>query len=1411
MASLFARFARRFLMLVVLAAALLALPASVAADAKDAQGDGPAAVTTASDAAMDKLHPKLEEQVESGSTETISVFVTVEGNSAAATAALDDAKVAESGGVALVVGEISVQALPKLAGKKGVVSVGPIELEQTGQPLGSPDPELKKPFDKQKVNEALEGLYKREVPYSKAPALKGSNFEDLKKLAVLDAKTHDFADAWRAGFTGSGVTVGVLDGGTDFGHPDLIGTWQVWSNAPDPGWNGWPKAFDPYGTLQWLAAPSNITDGLSWYTLTQSKACTLSGHGSKKKCSVAFATRTGPSRNFNAPAGTVEHTYTFPAGWTKSGTVRLGSHPDDYLLALFEERPAFLVADPNTAGTYDTVYVDLDGDLDFSDEKPVTKASPVSYRDMNGDGYTDLSGGLVYYISDGATSVPGGVHVFGGIPGSEFAKGELIAWSGDYDPSIGGHGTQTASNIVGQGVINGKAPCFSDLEPRKGRHSTGAVRCSADKDGDDRSRGKHDDDDDDRGGTYPGAVIGGAPHAKLAPYGDIYFSFDFSTQLGYFLATRNGVDITSNSYGSSEVDNDGYDAASQEADVIHNNRTSTGLFSTGNGAPGFGTTAPPSPTAGISVGASTQFGGTGWDSIDRISQVVDNEVMVWSNRGFGATGSPGVDVVADGAYSAGDITLNTILNGTDAWLSWGGTSRSAPVAAGATALIYQAWKQAHGPTLPPGFYRTAKDLLKSSSLDLGYDSTIQGAGSVDAGDAVQAALGKRASLSPNEWRVGDYRGTEYPVFTHVIAPGGSDSQTFTIGGPGTWKVSDRIMKRTDSESLSFSSKPLANESPYNFNAPDYLMDLTGMVRDHRNADLMVVRLNYPRAQFDGNADYEADQDWRLLTYNWTDIDRDGRLWRDRDGDGVVDKTLKTTSSNIDGFVDIDFRRSEIDQGEYVRHMYHRAGANTLQSFVRDPYEQLRGDPDGIFLGLQHSVRNAAIPVTDFEVQIDFYENVDWPWVTTPSSAAGSFAASIAVPAGTPHGMYSGGIVLNRDGDSMVVPVSVAVAGTVAQDADGALTGALTFGGEDVAQAQSDSLYNNGSVFGANDWTWRAESGDWRFFYYDVPAEPAEGSLFLTQTTWQGTSPFTDLDTLIFGRSANQFQLVGDTVFGAPYILDTVGGSPNTNVGAGVWTFDTATGGPSDLVTAPVQEGLHAVALHQVGWQGDDFHTPFEVTVGGARVNPTAVEETTADGTGSFDVTFTATVDLEGLEAEAFGLSRPTVETPTVQQDDPDDPSSASVKRDVTIDHASRLTVSTELDQDIDLFVVFDENGDGSFTNDEIVAASATGTGNEFVELTRPEDGDYQVWVQGWAITGTPTATLTIDLIQGNDLTVSGTPAGAVPAGTPVTLTVDYAKADMEDGASYFGELLLGPPSAPTALAVPIEVTKTAGP
>jgi len=1366
----------RLALVTLTGAALVAIglvaSATQAASSKH-RGPKPERVRTNSDRAKAKLDRKLRDKVEEGSNETVHVFVTVADGAAPVKALLDDAAAAETAGGSIVVGATTVQKLPKLADSKGVVSVGLVELKKTGRPLGVPDPELDKRLSRAKLNAALKGLYRREVPYDKAPPLKGSNFDALKELGVLDAKTHGFADAWKAGYTGEGVTVGVLDGGTDWGHPDLIGTWQTWSGAADTetiddGWNGWPKAFDPYGTLVWLVAPSFVDEGLTWYTWTESKTCS----GGSSTCRVSFDTKTGPSRNFAAPSGTVDHTYRFPRRWSKSGTVRLGSHPDDHLLALFGERPAFLVVDSTSPSVYDRVYVDLDGDYRFDDEKPVTKDSPVSYRDMDGDGYTDISGGLVYYVSDGATRIPGGLTSFLGPDTPAPGSGELLAWTGDFDPAIGGHGTLTASNVAGQGVINGLVPTFRDLP----------------------------------GGTVPGAVIGGSPRAKLAPFGDIYFAFEFSTQFGYFLSVGRGIDVTSNSYGASDADNDGFDAASQEADIWHAGRRTTPFFSTGNGAPGFGTIAPPIPSAGVAVGASTQFGGTGWDSIVRTSQIVDNDVAVWSNRGPAATGAPGVDLVADGAFSSGDITLNAVLDGRVAWETWGGTSRSAPVAASVGALVYQSYKQSHGGAVPAGFYGQVEDIVKSSARDLGYDGYIQGAGSVDAARAVRAAAGTGPVVTPTEWRVGDYRGDEWPVFTHVIEPGGTDTQTFTLaGGSGSWRIDDRVMRRVDTDRFTFSSSDVERESPYNFNAPDYLIDLTRQVREHRDADLMVVRVNFPHDQFDGNADYVEDQAWRLLTYNWTDVDHDGRLWRDRDRDGVVDHVDKETSSEIDGDLDIDFRRSEIDEGEYVRFMYHRAGANALMSFVRDPKERMA---DGLFVGLQHSARDPAIATTDFTIQIDWYENRDWRWVTTPSSASGSFSATVKVPPDVPYGMYSGAIVLRKGRDSMVVPVSVAVAAELPQDGEGAITDSLAFGGEDVAEDQEDSLYNNGSVFGAGDWTWREESGDWRFFFFDVGTEPPTGTLFLTDTTWNDAAPFTDLDTLVFGRSENHYQLAGDGAFGAPYILDAVGSSQNANVGGGVWLFDTATGGAREVVVAPAQEGLHAIVQHQVGWDGGKFHVPFETRVGSASVSPSSVTITTASDAGSFDVTFEASVDLDGLSVEAFGLSQPETSQEPVAQDDPNDPSTASAKKDLAIDHASRLTVTTSYPtEDIDLYLVYDANGDGAFNVGEIVASSAGTSADESIELTRPPDGDYQIWLHGFGVSGTPSVDLLVDAVQGTDLTVSGVPAGAVPAGTPVALHVDFSKS-MVSGEEYFGELLLGPTTAPSALTVPISITRS---
>ena len=119
---------------------------------------------------------------------------------------------------------------------------------------------------------------------------------------------------------------------------------------------------------------------------------------------------------------------------------------------------------------------------------------------------------------------------------------------------------------------------------------------------------------------------------------------------------------------------------------------------------------------------------------------------------------------------------------------------------------------------------------------------------------------------------------------------------------------------------------------------------------------------------------------------------------------------------------------------------------------------------------------------------------------------------------------------------------------------------------------------------------------------------------------------------------------------------------------------------------------------------------------------------------SFDVTFEAGLDLPGLAADGFGLSQLSVTTQTAQQDNPNDSATASVREPFTIAHAGHATISASLPgEDIDLFVVRDANGDGSFTTDEIVASSATASGSESVTMVRPPDGNYQVWVHGFSV------------------------------------------------------------------------------
>ena len=162
-----------------------------------------------------------------------------------------------------------------------------------------------------------------------------------------------------------------------------------------------------------------------------------------------------------------------------------------------------------------------------------------------------------------------------------------------------------------------------------------------------------------------------------------------------------------------------------------------------------------------------------------------------------------------------------------------------------------------------------------------------------------------------------------------------------------------MLRRTDSETFSFTQQvDLRKESAYNFNAPDYLIDLTDMVRQHPDADLMVDPGELParpvrrrtattRPTRRGGCSPTTGPTstttagcgpTRTATASSTHADR--RRART--------STASSTSTSPS-------RRSS--RASTCGFMYHRAGANALHG--RSSAIPAQRMADGIFLGFQH--------------------------------------------------------------------------------------------------------------------------------------------------------------------------------------------------------------------------------------------------------------------------------------------------------------------------------------------------------------------------------------------------------------------------------------------------------------------------
>ena len=1138
---------------------------------------------------------------------------------------------------------------------------------------------------------------------------------------------HHATEAWAAGYTGDGVRVAIMDSGVDFAHPDLLDTWAIIEDVASPYYL-WPIAFDPNSMFAYLVAGQVFPNANSWYVDTS--------FNETADVNSLLPTFNGMQYNVSG----------IPSA---SGWYHMGIHPSPTLWSRFAgTSPGILVTDSVTAYVYDTIYVDLNNNGMFGDDKPTDITDPISYADYRdatsglyddtsgwdwGDGMPDVSGGLLYFIADGKNPLPYSDVVADryGLPTPMPLSGDLIALMiGDQAVAGGDHGTMCASAVAAQ--------------------------------------------------NQTGVVQGFAPDAKIIAVGDIYYG-GFGADIYNFAAegydgmpdTGDEAMIASSSYGSSDVDNDGWDYEARWVSLLTSFYPNTAFAaSTGNGGYGFGTVnSPGGSSAEIAVGASTSYyngPGTSWETGTTWNF---GDVQPWSDRGPTSLGNVAPHVVTVGAWASGDNAINRrtvgATNGTASWSIWGGTSLSCPATAGILAVIYDAYDQGHGayPTND-----VARELLMNGADNIHYDPLVAGAGlSNTYRSALMAAMQDGVTISPSFWTPGNFRGTSYPGFAHVVPQGGSSSMTFQLtnqnpGSAATSNIADGFLKKTGEWKVDFWSNNSEESVPASSNRPDYLWNASAIVPPGTQLVRAIVYTNY--SSFDDGFDYNPDSYYRALFYNWKDLNTNGIYWNDLNGNGVVNT-------------------GELDANEYMRFTYAYGVANVQNAFVHDPFSRVA---DGLLFGVIHRIRGLAVPSTLVHAVLEFYNTVDEPWITLDKSSVvlsagggtGTVTATVNVPPNAAVGVYSAMITVTTGGVDTVIPVVINVAGN----------------SENIAMQEDTSnthYYDNGKIYGGQDWSWRAESGDWRFYFTDIPDSTpiTAGTRFMVHTQWANYP--TDIDTVILGPTPDDFSNTLPSEYG-PYTLAPVGGSPNTNVGGGLWLFDTATGGPEEWVSAPAKKGLHEVLLHNVLYAGEGPYESFTGTTGLVNVNPFPWTEQVSLNTGTKSFDFTSTMDLpSGMDVKAYGVSQPVTYNSPIAQGE-------QVNFWVNASNAGLMDVilTSGFPVDIDLYVYYEDPVFGEIG----VGSSTSPTANERVTLNLPANGQYRIEVDGFSVP-MPGVTfdLTVDLRQGLNLVPANVPVGPITHDVTYTFDIQYTLPDVE--GDYYGVVFIGPMGAATAIQMPV--------
>jgi len=1243
-------------------------------------------------------------------------------------------------GMTVYYGRVAETTLPTLKADRRVVDVARVQ-ELAEAPETRPDPDV--------TTRELPSL---EETKARLTALRNNPPEPTQRPEPsgwwdVSAGGHNAAEAWEAGYEGQGVKVAVNDSGVDMAHPDFWGTEARYENVSgDPYYDyfdGWPMALSPFANylmafdLEFNGQLTNLNTFAFGASVFADTSTTGTGG------TIVFASQTYTTTGTASPANPVYH---------------IGYHPDWSLYAyIWGERIAVLVADEDGDDVYDTVYVDLNNNKDFRDDKPVRKdtnpadnyaqgADELSWWDADLDGYPDVSGGMLFFIADG-DHCPPFFDVYFGCAGNGTGSfdppdnGDLLAFMfvNLYDTD---HGQLCASNVVGQGNINGDAP---DVKP------------------------------DGMGGM----VQGPGRAAQLVPVGDIYYAFEQSVEqtwwfqaLGYdgivtgaeTPGSDDGLQASSNSFGPWQVYEDGWDEWSRVPTFINHfvNPYTTYFMSSGNTGGGYGTTGAPQPITAVQVGSSSQYGSTDtFELLASLEQITVGETASYSSRGPSANNQLVPHVTANGAWASGALGLNEWGDGWTAWDTWGGTSRSGPLAMGASTLVMDAYEGATG-QWPDWF--TVRQILMQGANHIYNDPMTGGTGYVNAGRSAGIAAGDYGVVvSPDYWDAGDFDGSRYDGgFAHIAEPGGVYTTNVAIDNmdgatAATVTVSDYILEEIGVYTHTFTTLNYTLEDG-EFLKPDYLFDVEDIVGGSLPADtvFMLAELMHPFDTYDFGADDVVDNYFRLNSYDWTDLNGDGNLWEDVNGNGLVEW-------------------GEIDELEYVRINRAYDDAHFQIMPISDPLHRFH---DGVFLSIRHRQMSADVPTTPLTLRVILYRQADWGALDTSA-----FGGSFAIPAGgsvtevvtftapAEYGFYQGAIQFDVEPASgedytTIVPVFAQVAYS------GDLTAepvAVRFGDTDDA----DQLYSNGFVRPIQDW-WqgRATGGDWRFFFLNQDTNPnASGrqTKMVARTWWDADAPPADIDTYLLGPDYHFSSISNDPgpVFGSsyavpdafwgPYSMRITGMSESPLLSDGHWAFDTATGANVDYAVGDFNQGLNGLQIHSHRYDGTDFREDFAVAVGFVD----APEFLEWDNYATERITLTTNLTFtEGITVTAFGLA------PVDIADEPNQfvpgPSTGAFNACVAT-YFYTFTVATDLKQlhvwmgnfggdDLDLFLLYDANDDGVMDcASEVVANSGNAAGTpEEIFYGDPLQGTYWVAVDPYTV-GDPAGAYFDLLIDGMEM------------------------------------------------------------